>query len=166
MLAFFAGSVAIIVTTLIANYFIMAWTEPDSSSLESVTVVGVSDVGGGPKLITPVSVFTGVVQNVYTTFDASSFIPAGTEVVLLEAECGINLPDEGTVADIDAHIKIRKNNTSQSYLLLRGRSAATDDNVAFANQGSFPVELNGTFQYIVESPGFSEGCEVNLVGYY
>jgi len=162
MLAFFAGSVAIIVTTLIANYFIMAWTEPNLSPPVDNMIIGASI----PKFITPVPVFSGIIQDSYVSFDASSFIPAGTQIVLLQAECGIDGPNQDVEVDLDAHIRIRKNSTSPSFILTRGRSAAAKDSIALGNQGFFSVESDGTFQYIVEYPGFNKGCEINLIGYF
>jgi len=161
-LALVIGGVIVVTTTLVANYFIMAWTEPTSLPPGGDVVTNVRV----PKFITPALVFSGIMQNSYLTFNASSLIPAGTEVVLLEVECGISVPDNDAINDVDAHIRIRKNSASQSYLLLRGRASGASDNVAQASQGVFPVESDGTFQYIVESPGFSKGCKMDLIGYY
>jgi len=112
--------------------------------------------------INPVIVGSGGAAIAWTSFNASSYIPAGASAVILEVEAAMSGPDGG---DVDAHIKVRKDGTSSAYVLLRGRAASSGDNAAWSSQGTFPVAPTGSFQYTVESPGFNGGYTVRLVGY-
>ena len=117
----------------------------------------------GPHFIDPVTVASGGGGTVeYTTFDASSHVPTNATAVILEAEAAMDGPDGG---DVDAHIRIRKDSSSPSYILLRGKAAGGDDNTAWASQGIYPIN-NSTFEYGVDAPGFNHGYEIRLIGYF
>jgi hypothetical protein len=119
--------------------------------------------GSGPRFITPVTVSYGTAAVDWITFDASNWIPKDASAVILEYEAAMDSPDSG---DIDAYIRIRKNSSSPSYVLARGRSAGESDVIAWGGQGVFPSTTNRTFQYTVESPGFNLGWYIRLIGYY
>jgi hypothetical protein len=81
-------------------------------------------------------------------------------------------PDSG---QIDAYIRVRKDSSSPSYILLRGRAAGSEDVIAWSGQGIFPLSSSKTLDYMVgqlnssggvEFPGFNYGCNISLVGYY
>jgi ethanolamine utilization microcompartment shell protein EutS len=120
----------------------------------------------GPVFINPILVDdssrSGQYFTMWKTF--STNILRNAKAVILEYNAAMNGPDEGT---IDAYIKIRKDSRSREYILARGRSASDGDNVAWGGQGIFPIDPdNGSFQYIVQQPGFSYGWEIRLIGYY
>ena len=117
----------------------------------------------GPHFIDPVTVASGGGGAVeYTTFDASSHVPTNATAVILEAEAAMDGPDGG---DVDAHIRIRKDSSSRSYILLRGRAIGGSDGAAWASQGIYPIN-NSTFEYGVDAPGFNHGYEIRLIGYF
>lgn len=118
----------------------------------------------GPQFIEPVEVSQGNSPLAFTIFDASPNLPEGAKAVILEAEGVMAGPD--VAADIDAHIRIRANDSSPSYVLLRGRSAVINDNLGWASQGIFPISENRTFQFTVEAPGFKKGYAIRLIGYF
>jgi hypothetical protein len=75
---------------------------------------------------------------------------------------------DGDGDNVNARLKIRKNSSSPSYLLLRGKSSGSQDNVAWASQGIFPVEISGnsaSFQYKIEGANFNQGCSLRIIGY-
>ncbi|MCX7954381.1 MAG: hypothetical protein N3A01_04225, partial [Bacteroidales bacterium] len=100
----------------------------------------------------------------WQTANLSSLVPAGTKQVLVQVHWGINSPDYD---DIDAFLLVRKNSSSPTYAIARGRSAGSGDNVAGAVQAIIPIDENTrTFQYAVERPGFNQGITFQVIGYY
>ena len=101
----------------------------------------------------------------WTTYaNTGGAIPASATGVILEAYGRMCCVD-GAGGDVDGRIKIRKDSTSSEYVLLRGRASSGGDNVAWVNQGVFPVSSTGTFQYAVESPGLDSGWRIKIIGY-
>jgi hypothetical protein len=113
-------------------------------------------------MFTPVDIVSGAGSTGWTTYNASGSVPAGTRFVILEAEVAQSGPDGG---DVDSHIRIRSANGQPSFILLRARNAGDGDNSAWGGQGIFPVSASGSFDYIIEAPGFNGGYTVRLVGY-
>ena len=107
----------------------------------------------------------GSISTNWATYgDSDNIIPSSATGVILEAEAAMHWPDGDS--GVDGYIKIRKDYTSSSeYVLLRGRSAGGGDDIAWANQGVFPLSSGGTFQYSVPAPGFNHGWKIKIVGY-
>ena len=152
------------------NVRIRSITATTSTNLAPLYVDGSGNVykkpvsiGSGPKFITPRIVRNSGASIGYTTFYAASYVPAGATAVILEYQYAINAPDVG---DVDAHVYIRKNSSSASYLLTRGRASGGNDDTAAGGQGVFPCSSNRTFQYTTQSPGFNNGLTIRLIGYY
>jgi Collagen triple helix repeat (20 copies) len=100
----------------------------------------------------------------YVTVAMPGGTPAGTKYVIVDAEFAISGPDGG---DVDANVRLRANGGSPAYVLVRGRSAASGDNVAGAGQGTYPIDTGTlTFQYTVETPGFNGGLLLRIIGYW
>ncbi len=89
-------------------------------------------------------------------------IPSDASAVLIEGQAAMDQPDAGA---IDAIIAFRKGPDEEEYTLLRGRSAAGGDSVAWGGQGLFPFQ-NNSIQYIVSGPGFNWGWWIRLIGYF
>lgn len=126
--------------------------------------------GGGPKFITPVTVYSSTGAAAWTTFDASGSIPAGATAVILEAE-GVT---SFTLATNDIYIRVRRDASSPSYILLR--AYLNDHRLGWGGQGVFPITAARTFQFEINPNGFggpagiaSEPvpyCAIRIVGYY
>lgn len=100
----------------------------------------------------------------WQTANLSGIVPAGTKQVLVQVHWAISSPDYD---DVDAFLLVRKNSSSPTYAIARGRSSGSGDNVAGALQAIIPIdETNLTFQYAVERPGFNGGITLQVIGYY
>jgi hypothetical protein len=100
----------------------------------------------------------------WQTINISSYVPAGTKNVLVEVDYGIATPDYD---DVDAFVLVRANTSAATIPIARGRSAASDDNVAGLNTAIIPIDQSTrTFQLAVEQPGFDGGVTVRLLAYF
>jgi len=117
-----------------------------------------------PQFIAPVVVASssGIVG--WTTFDASSYAPAGSTFAILEVEYHLN--DPGTGGDRTATIKGRSDSAGDEYVLACSRSDGAGDAISGANQCILPVTAGREFDYSIETPGFNDGCEIRLIGFY
>lgn len=117
-----------------------------------------------PHFITPVTVQSSTTGTVaWTTFDASSYLPAGATVAILQIEYRIEYPDLG---DADAHVLGRKDSSSDVYTLALGRAEGSADAISGANQPLLPITAGREFDYTIETPGFEGGCEIKLIGFF
>ena len=78
------------------------------------------------------------------------------------SDLSLSQPDTG---DVDASIRFRQNIDSGVILGSRGRAAGGSDNIAGANQLMVPLTANGSFDYMIEDPGFNNGATIRLIGY-
>lgn len=99
----------------------------------------------------------------WTTFDAHSWIPAGSCAAIIETEYAISEPDSG---DDDATILFRKQSGSIELVGSRGRASGSADDIAGANQLLVPITSTRTFDFAIEEPGFNEGATIHLIGYW
>lgn len=104
----------------------------------------------------------------WTFFDLSSHLPSGVQAqaVILEAEASKFGPNStgGDPNMADAYIRIRPANaTDEGNILLRGRAFGDSDNVAWSNQGVFPL-ANNAFHYTITHEGF-QVWNIRVVGY-
>ncbi len=95
-------------------------------------------------------------------------VPGNVSAVILQASAAMDQPDGGA---IDAFILVRKGFNEAEYILLRGRSAGGGDRVAWGGQGFFPVTQGAggnpcSFHWAVVGPGFNNGYEIYVVGYF
>lgn len=127
-----------------------------------IAELDVKTAGSSITFINPVTVGSGSAAIGWTDFNAAPYIPADASAVILDIEASMAGPDGG---DVDAHVRVRKDSVSPSYILMRGRAASSGDNAAWGGQGTFPISPTRTFQYIVEAPGFGYGYTIRLIGY-
>ncbi len=97
-------------------------------------------------------------------------VPADASAVIIEAIAAMDSPDSD-FASSTADLKIRKTSADAEYWLLRGRSAAGGDSVAWGGQGLFPVKAGqgsqgASFQYTITAPGFNVHWRIRVVGYF
>lgn len=93
-------------------------------------------------------------------------VPADASAVILEAFGAQSGPDSG---DKETHLQIRSGPDEVELLLIAGRASGSGDSVAWGGQGIFPISGGGgqaSFQFRIESPGFGNGCQIYLVGYF
>jgi alpha-tubulin suppressor-like RCC1 family protein len=151
-------------------------TQWESLKGEGTTIINNTTTSGGggtivtsgaiePVFITPVEVANFAPSSIigWTIFDTTPHIPLGVNTIILEAYGALSGPD---TADVNADIFIRKDNSSPATRLLTGRAASNGDQVASNNQGVFPIGEDGTFQYVLEEPGFNLGATIHMIGYY
>ena len=138
-----------------------------------------SDAGGGAtwQTIGPVFLRRFVAEGGFGPIVWTPYVlpsppfPSGIRAVILEAEAskfGPNTDNNESGDRADARIRIRPGNADPSdegNILLRGRAWGTPDNVAWSNQGIFPVDNNNSFEYIVTIEGF-ENWKIYVVGYF
>ena len=118
----------------------------------------------GPTFLTTSMTVLAATSNAvaWQTFNASDFVPTGTRTAIIETEWSLSQPDTG---DVDASIRFRQNIDSGVILGSRGRAAGGSDNIAGANQLMVPLTANGSFDYMIEDPGFNNGATIRLIGY-
>jgi hypothetical protein len=96
----------------------------------------------------------------FTVFDAAPHVPVGTSAVILQARA--RSEGHGTTASI----LVRKDNASDQYALLR-LSPGVGGVVGIGGpNGIFPIAPDRTFQYSIETPGFTHGYRIDLTGYF
>jgi len=99
----------------------------------------------------------------WTTYNAAHDIPQGTKAVLLEIEFAMDSPDSG---DSNAHVRFRRRSGEIELVGARGAAGGSSDSIAWCNEKLVPVTKTRTFDYSIETPGFNNGCEIRLIGYY
>ena len=99
----------------------------------------------------------------WRTFNAAQFIPDGVRTAIVETEWSISAPDSG---DKDARIWFRRNLDAIQVLGSRGRASGNSDNIAGSNQVMVPVSANRSFDFMIETPGFNNGAQIRLIGYF
>ena len=122
-----------------------------------ITAASDGSGGGGPVFITPVTL-TNTDNVGWTDLNVSSYVPAGTSVVILDASAGESSNDD------DA--RVRQNGTSHSgYYLIRVRATGNFDNNGCYGQVLCPIDANGIFEYTADD--FNQGTfSIRLVGYF
>ena len=112
-------------------------------------------VNAGPNFISPVVLTT--TDNVgWTDVDVSSFIPAGTSVVILDAKAREDSNDENA--------EVRRNgDTHSGYYLIRARGEGNFDDIGVYNQISCPVDANGVFEYRADN---FDSFTLRIIGFY
>jgi hypothetical protein len=112
-------------------------------------------VGLGPTFITPVTL-TSAVNIGWTPMDVSAYVPAGTKVVILDAQARVDQNDHTC--------EVRKyGDTHAGYYFIRVRADGNADNVGAYNQIVCPVDNNYIFEYRV---GNFDSFSMRLIGYY
>jgi len=136
----------------------------DLDVVGDLTVTGTITSSLGPQFIAITEVINTQTCNAvgWITF-TSGLIPVDATAVILQGSAAMSGPDSG---NIDNVIWIRADPSADQYALLRGRAAGSGDNIAWSNQGLFPVSNKGTFQYMIGPQGFNGGCDIFLIGYY
>lgn len=112
-------------------------------------------VGAGPVFFDPVQLTT--TDNVgWTDVNVSAYVPAGTSVVILDAQAREDSNDENA--------EVRKNgDTHTGYYLIRARSEGNFDDVGVYNQVMCPVDANGIFEYRADN---FDSFTLRIVGYF
>lgn len=115
-------------------------------------------------LSNPLQVFVGALTTGgWLTYDIDTDkVPATASAVILQGRGAMNGPDSGATF---ASIFIRSGTDDPALVLLRGRAAGGGDAIAWGGQGIFPIK-NSSFQFFVDPPGFQQGFDITLVGYF
>ena len=119
----------------------------------------------GPTFITPITVLPHTTTITAGTFDCTSIVPAGTQVVILDGWV------ENHNTNVASFIYIRANSLSPYYVLTSYESSGGGDGVCNGGQGSFPLDQTSlptlTFQYSVTGVSSPvQGANIRLIGYY
>jgi hypothetical protein len=120
-------------------------------------------VNNGPKFLNPpitVYLSSDVTSSLlFTTFDCTAYVPAGTQTVILDG-WAVN-GNTNTVG----FIQVRSGPPNPAYVLTAYYSHGSGDNVASGAQGCFPLSSSLSFQYSFTQPA-DGGITLRLVGYY
>lgn len=134
-----------------------------------------SATGLGIEFLPPVLISEAFDTEIpWTTFDASAYVPAGVETVLLAGLIKKKDPDGNYVSldfewDEDYRIQVRRSiSETDEYTVAWARASAASDQIVGFNQGFYPINSAGlSFQYKTEgkSDGNSHGHQLFLIGY-
>lgn len=123
---------------------------------------GATGPKGKPVFFAPVTIYSGPnAITVWTPFVASSFVPANSSAVIIQAD--------GQGGGGDYYVNYKESLASTGYYsLLRVRAKGGADNVGSSNQSILPIATNSTFYYQITNPGTSEPFQTNirLIGYW
>jgi hypothetical protein len=119
----------------------------------------------GPTFISPIQFYNSIASTSgWATFDCTLYVPAGTQVVILDYWV------QSANTNILAFIYVRANSLSSQYVLGSFLSAGGGDNVSVGGQGSVPLDQTAlptlTFQYNVTEASEHAGTNIRLIGYY
>ena len=119
-------------------------------------------VSGAPTFITPVLIVNMTTAVAWTTYNASSIIPAGAKVMIIEYSWSHN---GGASSDAPFFIKIRKNSSSPQYAIATNQVYCSFDcnPISGFDQGFFPISDTRTFDYIITGNYFT--FKLSIIGY-
>ena len=112
---------------------------------------------GSPTMITPITL-TNTDNVGWVDINVSAFVPAGTSVIILDAQAGESSNDDDAM--------VRKNgDTHSGYYLIRVRGTGSGDNNGYYNKILCPIDANGIFEYTADD--FNQGTfSIRLIGYF
>jgi hypothetical protein len=113
------------------------------------------------SFITPVQFYSADGPTSWQTFDASSYIPANANGVIVQGHYSLNGPDGGN----PSFVYIGSSDSSY-YKLMMGKCDGSEDGCGGAAQGFFPVSTSRVIYYQIDYPGFNQGVTLELVGYF
>ena len=121
---------------------------------------------GAPTFITPVLIVnlpsTSAVGVAWTTYNASSIIPPGAKVMIIEYSWSHN---GGPSSDAPFFIKIRKNSSSPQYAVATNQLYCSLDcnPISGFDQEFFPISDTRTFDYMITGNYFT--FKLSIIGY-